>query len=135
MPTPHPLTPTPTTSPAPHCGASAQLQDRPQTSLVVQWLRLRLSNAGGTGLIPGQGSSTYHRMWPKINTQKKRTVPLTTGQRGRTSPTHTPPLLSCWVRGQSSADPKASPNSAATPMHAHLAKSPWAVFVLVALAA
>ena len=29
-----------------------------QTSLVVQWLRLQASNAGGTGLIPGQGSST-----------------------------------------------------------------------------
>ena len=27
------------------------------TSLVVQWLRLHTSNVGGTGSIPGQGSS------------------------------------------------------------------------------
>ena len=29
-----------------------------RTSLVVQWLRLHASNAGGTGFIPGWGSST-----------------------------------------------------------------------------
>ena len=27
------------------------------TSLVVQWLRLRVSNAGGTGLMPSQGTN------------------------------------------------------------------------------
>ena len=34
---------------------------RPQTwtSLAVQWLRLRASNAGGAGSIPGWGSSAY----------------------------------------------------------------------------
>ena len=30
------------------------------TSLVVQWLRLRSSNAGGAGLIPGRGTKIPH---------------------------------------------------------------------------
>ena len=30
------------------------------TSLVVQWLRLRASTAGGTGLIPGWGTKIPH---------------------------------------------------------------------------
>ena len=30
------------------------------TSLAVQWLRLRASNAGGAGLIPGRGTKTLH---------------------------------------------------------------------------
>ena len=30
------------------------------TSLEVQWLRLHASTAGGTGLIPGQGTKTPH---------------------------------------------------------------------------
>ena len=30
------------------------------TSLVVQWLRLCASNAGGTGLIPGWGTKIPH---------------------------------------------------------------------------
>ena len=29
------------------------------TSLVVQWLRLRIPNAGGPGLIPGQGTRSH----------------------------------------------------------------------------
>ena len=29
------------------------------TSLVVQWLKLCASNAGGTGLIPGQGTNWH----------------------------------------------------------------------------
>ena len=33
------------------------------TSLVVKWLRLHISNAGGMGSILGQG--TYHGAWPK----------------------------------------------------------------------
>ena len=33
------------------------------TSLVVQWLRLHALNAGGLGLIPGQG--TRSRMWQR----------------------------------------------------------------------
>ena len=30
------------------------------TSFVVQWLRLHASNAGGAGLIPGQGTMIPH---------------------------------------------------------------------------
>ena len=30
------------------------------TSLAVQWLRLRTSTAGGTGLIPGRGTKIPH---------------------------------------------------------------------------
>ena len=33
-----------------------QKQDLFGTSLVVQWLRLHATNAGGVGLIPGQGT-------------------------------------------------------------------------------
>ena len=29
------------------------------TSLVVQWLRLHIPNAGGVGLIPGQGTKSH----------------------------------------------------------------------------
>ena len=32
------------------------------TSLVVQWLRLCADNAGGVGLIPGQGIKIPHAM-------------------------------------------------------------------------
>ena len=31
------------------------------TSLVVHWLRLRAPNAGGLGLIPGQGTRSHMR--------------------------------------------------------------------------
>ena len=34
-------------------------------SLVVQWLRLPNSNAGGVGLIPSQGSKIPPALWPK----------------------------------------------------------------------
>ena len=33
------------------------------TSLVVQWLRLHASNAGGTGSIPGWGTKIPHALW------------------------------------------------------------------------
>ena len=33
------------------------------TSLAVQWLRLRVSNAGGTGSIPGWGTNLPHALW------------------------------------------------------------------------
>ena len=39
------------------------------TSLAVQWLRLRTSTTGGTGLIPGQGTKIPHAAWCS---QKKR---------------------------------------------------------------
>ena len=37
------------------------------TSLVVQWLRLLASPAGGMGSIPGWGAKipAYHMAWPK----------------------------------------------------------------------
>ena len=33
------------------------------TSLVVQWLRLRASNSGSMGSIPGQGTKIPHAVW------------------------------------------------------------------------
>ena len=35
------------------------------TSLAVQWLRLRASNARGEGTIPGWGTKILHTVWPK----------------------------------------------------------------------
>ena len=40
-------------------------KNRYGTSLAVQWLRLHASTAGGTGSIPGWGSSTCHTVRPK----------------------------------------------------------------------
>ena len=45
------------------------------TSLAVQWLRLRASTAGGTGLIPGQGT--------KIPPKKKKKGKMMTGSDGK----------------------------------------------------
>ena len=39
------------------------------TSLVVQWLRLHVPNAGGLGSIPGQGTRT-HMSQPRSSTAK-----------------------------------------------------------------
>ena len=36
-----------------------QEKEEPGTSLVVQWIRLRAPNAGGLGLIPGQGTRSH----------------------------------------------------------------------------
>ena len=41
-------------------------------SLVVQWLKLYHSNAGGTGLIPSQGTKIPHATWP----EKEKNVSL-----------------------------------------------------------
>ena len=44
-----------------------------ETSLVVQWLRLHASTAGGTRLIPGQKTKTLHAVQcgpPRHNTIK-----------------------------------------------------------------
>ena len=43
------------------------------TSLMVQWLRLQAANAGGMGLIPGQGTKIPHATgWgQKIKLKKK----------------------------------------------------------------
>ena len=38
---------------------------------MAQWLRLCASNAGGTGLIPGQGIKIQHVLWPK---KKKKSL-------------------------------------------------------------
>ena len=40
------------------------------TSLVVRWLRLHASTAGGSGSIPGQG--TFFLVWPKKTKKKGR---------------------------------------------------------------
>ena len=32
---------------------------------MVQWLKLHHSNAGGTGLIPSQGTKIPHATWPE----------------------------------------------------------------------
>ena len=42
------------------------------TSLVVQWLRLRASIAGGTGSIPDWGTKIPHVMWPKTKQANKQ---------------------------------------------------------------
>ena len=45
-----------------------------ETSLAVQWLRLRASTAGGTDSIPGQGTKipTCHMARPKKLKKKKK---------------------------------------------------------------
>ena len=50
-------------------------QQAPGTSLVVQWLRLSASSAGGMSLIPGQGTEIPHVTWysQKKKQKKKRT--------------------------------------------------------------
>ena len=40
------------------------------TSLVVQWLRLHASMAGGVGSIPGQGTKIPHAARPKNKNKK-----------------------------------------------------------------
>ena len=42
------------------------------TSLVVQWLRLRASTAGGTGLIPGRGTKIPHAAQRGKKKKKKK---------------------------------------------------------------
>ena len=44
------------------------------TSLVVQWLRLRASNAGGAGSIPGQGT----KILPAKKQKKKAWISMNT---------------------------------------------------------
>ena len=44
----------------------------PRTSLAVQGLRLPVSTAGGTGLIPGQGTKIPHAAWPGQRKTKER---------------------------------------------------------------
>ena len=42
------------------------------TSLVVQWLRLCISTAGGVGLIPGRGAKIPHAMQCGQKKRKKK---------------------------------------------------------------
>ena len=42
------------------------------TSLMVQWLRLHTSAAGGTGLIPGRGNKVLHAAWCAQKRKKKK---------------------------------------------------------------
>ena len=48
-----------------------------ENSLVVQWLELSGSTAGGPGSIPGWGTKIPHALQPKKkkNTMKKPTIP------------------------------------------------------------
>ena len=43
------------------------------TSLAVQWLRLRVSNAGSVGLSPGWGTRILHAVWRGQKKQNKTT--------------------------------------------------------------
>ena len=56
------------------------------TSLTVQWLRLRASNAGDTGSIPGRGTKiphATHGMAKKTKSrQKKKTKKITRDKEG-----------------------------------------------------
>ena len=56
------------------------------TSLVVQWLRLRALNAGGTGSIPGWGTKIPHAAQRGQNKQTNKKnyneVPPHTSQNG-----------------------------------------------------
>ena len=51
------------------------LNPHPGTSLVIHWLRLHATNAGGMGSIPDQGSKIPHAVW---YSQKKKTKQNTT---------------------------------------------------------
>ena len=42
---------------------------------MVPWLRLCTSNAGGAGLIPGQGTEIPHALWHGQKTPKNRDFP------------------------------------------------------------
>ena len=43
-----------------------------EMSLLVQWLRLLASTAGGMGLIPGQGTKIPHILQPKKKKKSER---------------------------------------------------------------
>ena len=40
--------------------------------MVIQWLGLGVSNAEGTGSIPGQGTKIPRAIWHSQNTKKKK---------------------------------------------------------------
>ena len=45
-------------------------------SLGVQWLRLRVPNAGGPGSIPGWGTKILHAAWPKQKQKQNNSLGL-----------------------------------------------------------
>ena len=55
--------------------SSSKIYSGLQTSLMVQWLRLHAPNAGGIGLIPGQGTKTPHAIWSGKSKKKKKKKP------------------------------------------------------------
>ena len=68
------MTTAPTVHPS-HTHWSGPLKTQVRTSLVVQWLRLCTSNAGGAGLIPGQGTKIPHAV--VCSKKKKKKTKLT----------------------------------------------------------
>ena len=42
---------------------------------MVQWLRLYVSNAGGSGLIPGWGTKILHAAWCSQKNKTKQKTP------------------------------------------------------------
>ena len=68
------MTTAPTVHPL-HTHWSGPLKTQVRTSLVVQWLRLCTSNAGGAGLIPGQGTKIPHAV--VCSKKKKKKTKLT----------------------------------------------------------
>ena len=59
------------------------------TSLVVQWLRIRLSNAGDTGSIPGQGIKIPHGAG-QLSQHAATTEPACSGAHSPQQRAHTP---------------------------------------------
>ena len=55
--------------------------EKSRNSLVVQWLGLCASNAGGTGLIPGQGTKMPHAAWHGRKTNKQTKNPKNKGKK------------------------------------------------------
>ena len=55
------------------------------TSLVVQWLRLHVSTAGGMGLIPGQGPKILYAVVQQKQKTKKEEDNVMRRQRGAES--------------------------------------------------
>ena len=45
-----------------------------RTSLVVEWLRLCPSTAGGMGLVPGRGTKILHATWCSQKKKKKKKI-------------------------------------------------------------
>lgn len=68
----------------------------PETSKAVQWLRPRMSTAGGSGLIPGCCTKIPQAVWhgPK---NKKKTLLSSASRENQT--TITPALLQSWYIG------------------------------------